>query len=649
MKRLLVLVFVLAAILFAGAAQATDYVKVSDIQPGMKAYGLSVFRGTEPERFDVEVLGISSFPRLGPKVFVRVSGGPENIINRCGTIIAGISGSPIYTMDGKLIGALAYGPNYGKEPIGAVTPFEHMKAESDAYSSGAADGASPGPLPWQGKTFVPLPLGKVHAAGANPFVSEQLNQFVPQLALGVGSSAQYPVNGSKRFVPGSAISVAIADGDNMFIFATGTVTAVDGDKLYAFGHPFMGEGEVSYPAWQTNIVAVIPDYASSFKENGDERYERAAITYDGKYGIYGTIGVEPKMVPVEITVTLGNSTKNFNYRVIYGRLMTAVLRSIVGNFLDSDPEIPNDVTLSVEGRIVPVGHREVYVRDVLVRDAHDLKPMMMQAMEMKYIDAVDNIVNHDKNIRFENLHLTFSAEKGVRLFSLEKVYVSADKVAPGTPVEFTVAVVESGDLSVQRSHQMTQLKIQLPKDVPLGTAEVYVDDAGAFKDMRLGSKSEPTSTDELIKKLNDTSANSSRLYLTVIFPEKMKSACESAVPLSGKPEQAVHSGERKEEVVETTCAPLVPLSDRPAQATNLGERKEEVAKWKESESLPATGEKERVQIFEISMPVTTSVVRGSKHIKFDIVDPIVAQAAKAQLIEKQEKPKKGFLRSLFGK
>lgn len=645
MKRLLVLTFVLVAVLLTSTIQATDYVKVSDIRPGMKAYGLTVFRGTEPERFDVEVLGISSFPRLGPKVFVRVSGGPENIINRCGTIIAGISGSPIYTMDGKLIGALAYGPNFGKEPIGAVTPFEHMKAEADAYSSGTADGANPGPLPWQGKTFVPLPLGKTHSTGVNPFVPEQLSQLVPQLAIGTGSSAQYPVNGSKRLVPGSAISVAVADGDNMFIFATGTVTAVDGNKLYAFGHPFMGEGEVSYPAWQTNIVTVIPDYASSFKENGDERYERAAITYDGKYGIYGTIGVETKMVPVEITITLGNSTKNFNYRVVYGRLMITFLRSIVGNFLDSDPEIPNDITLSVEGRIVPVGHREVYVRDVLVRNAHDQKPMMMRAMDMKYFGAVDNLVNHDKNIRFENLHLTFRAERGARLFSLEKVYVSAEKVTPGSPVEFTVAVVESGDLSVGRSHQTTQLKIQLPKDVPLGTVEVYVDDADAFKDKRLGSKSEPTSVDQLVKKLNDASVDNSRLYLTVIFPEKTKTTCATTVSAGDKPTPAGHPGERgehEEEAAKTTCAAIVPLSDKPAQAVRLGERKEESAKWKESESLPDTGEKEQAAIFEIPMPVPTSVVRGSEHFQFEIVDPSDVKATK-------DKPKKGFLHSLFGK
>ncbi|MBW2719504.1 MAG: hypothetical protein JRD94_13455 [Deltaproteobacteria bacterium] len=40
-------------------AQSTpEFIHVDEIRPGMKGYGLSVFRGTEPERFDVEVIDV---------------------------------------------------------------------------------------------------------------------------------------------------------------------------------------------------------------------------------------------------------------------------------------------------------------------------------------------------------------------------------------------------------------------------------------------------------------------------------------------------------------------------------------------------------------------------------------------------------------
>src|SRR4029078_417446 len=105
----------------------TRHMRVSEVKEGMKGYGLSVFKGTKIERFDVEVLSV--LKRFNPKydvVLVRCKGAN---LEHTGSI-AGMSGSPIFLKDDKgrerMIGAFAYGWPLMKDPVGGVQPIEYM-------------------------------------------------------------------------------------------------------------------------------------------------------------------------------------------------------------------------------------------------------------------------------------------------------------------------------------------------------------------------------------------------------------------------------------------------------------------------------------------------------------------------------------------
>ena len=128
MKRLLSgLCFVLSlSLLGAAIAQSTPgFIHVDEIHPGMKGYGLSVFRGTAPERFDVEVIDVlHNFRPNQDLILIRT---PHPLLDRARGV-AGMSGSPIY-LDGRLAGAYAYGWTYGIDPVVGVTPIANMLAE----------------------------------------------------------------------------------------------------------------------------------------------------------------------------------------------------------------------------------------------------------------------------------------------------------------------------------------------------------------------------------------------------------------------------------------------------------------------------------------------------------------------------------------
>src|SRR5579863_1987977 len=101
-------------------------ISVDEIKDGMKGYGLTVFKGTDPERFDVEVIGVLHHFRPGQELIVIRTPNPRLDVVKT---VRGMSGSPIY-LDGRLAGAYAYSlSQFEVEPVAGVTPIDLMLAE----------------------------------------------------------------------------------------------------------------------------------------------------------------------------------------------------------------------------------------------------------------------------------------------------------------------------------------------------------------------------------------------------------------------------------------------------------------------------------------------------------------------------------------
>ncbi|MDW8344513.1 MAG: SpoIVB peptidase S55 domain-containing protein, partial [Verrucomicrobiae bacterium] len=239
---------------------APPILRPEQLRPGMRGYGLSVFRGTEPERFEVEILGV--LPNAFPKqdlILIRMSGADLEKHK----VIAGMSGSPIYIED-KLIGALGYGWAFENEPMAGVTPIHNMLADLQrppappaadrrtelwptqlpASSVGTLPGVTPSRLALESPRPLVTPLA---CAGFRPQTLqpwadwlERLG-FWPVTAGGGGLGGEADGKGPVALVPGSAMGVQLVRGD-FNATAVGTVTHVIGDRVLAFGHPFFQMG-----------------------------------------------------------------------------------------------------------------------------------------------------------------------------------------------------------------------------------------------------------------------------------------------------------------------------------------------------------------------------------------------------------------------
>src|SRR5436190_1323476 len=112
------------------------HMRVSEVRAGMKGYGLSVFKGTKIERFDVEVLSV--LRNFNPKYDVVLITCKGQNLEHTGAI-AGMSGSPVFLKDDqgreRMIGAFAYGWPLTKDPIAGVQPVEYMLAMPSGASA----------------------------------------------------------------------------------------------------------------------------------------------------------------------------------------------------------------------------------------------------------------------------------------------------------------------------------------------------------------------------------------------------------------------------------------------------------------------------------------------------------------------------------
>src|SRR5436190_509724 len=356
-RRLLAISLTVLTALVAATAVA-ETMPLSQIQKGMRGYGETVFEGNRLEKFDVEILGV--LRNIGPGQNLILARVDSPMVQRAG-VIAGMSGSPVY-IDGKVIGALAYSWQFAKEPVAGITPIEEMLKIADlGLRSGAAVvAATPrmsgaeflGAMANQ-KTndlFEKLENGFASAtpasSGVKPIaVPLSMSSFAPEtitrfskyfdamgfvaVPSGSSTSSSTAVASEGEFHPGDAIGAVLLNGD-FNVAATGTVTFVDGKRIYAFGHPFLDIGEVSFPMAKSEIITVMPSLASSFKFASTGKVV-GAFRQDRSTGIMGMVGDNADMIPIDVTVDGSGLSQSYHVNIVRHSLLSPLILAMAAD------------------------------------------------------------------------------------------------------------------------------------------------------------------------------------------------------------------------------------------------------------------------------------------------------------------------------
>lgn len=310
----------LVAAVVVASAQPVDapVMPMDELRPGMKGEVWTVFQGTTPEPFEVEVTGIVR-NALGPGKSLILCRLTDPRVQPMGAV-AGMSGSPLY-IDGRLAGALSYQVQRfetvryaGFTPVADLLEVRRIAMNADRQTTGGEAtpvSAPPGSDPLVqsrtggGDSFQPLSpvftLGGIAPNVAAVFAAplQSLGLAVSSLG-GSGSDPAAPLtkpSGTLR--PGEAVAAALAIGD-ITLAGTGTVSQVDGTRVLAFGHPMLGLGAVDVPMASAEIVAILPSNQNSLKISNTGPVI-GTVRQDRLSAIYGELGPGPAMVPVTVT------------------------------------------------------------------------------------------------------------------------------------------------------------------------------------------------------------------------------------------------------------------------------------------------------------------------------------------------------------
>jgi len=339
--RLLLLVGVFLAAHSAQGSDAPGPGAKPALEQGARGVALTALSGTRIEEIPLTYIGTyRDFAGPGYDLILVQLEGP--IADRVG-VAAGMSGSPVY-IEGELIGALSYRiGRLPREAVAGVTPLADVidAAKTPAVASAqTSSGAAP--------IATPISVGGMVGEVRDWLAGEIEDQgFV---LVGGGGAADDSAPGGP-LVPGSPVGVELVRGD-LSMAATGTVTWVDGQRVYAFGHPFTGSGRVEMPMVSAEVIYTLGDLAGSMRLSSVGG-ELGAIVEDRLTAIVGQLGVSARMIPVRLSVHGADyGEEQFNFQIARSGMLTPVLAgAVVGNALLSNTAFVRESTMLARGTI----------------------------------------------------------------------------------------------------------------------------------------------------------------------------------------------------------------------------------------------------------------------------------------------------------
>jgi len=525
----------------AQTGQSTiPFYPLDKVQPGLQGEAHTVFEGTLVEPFDISILGV--LKNVRPKhdlILGRLSGGR---VERTG-VFAGMSGSPVY-IENQLVGAISYSFPFATEAIVGITPIRDM---INIFQEGGA--VSPlrasrqvNPQQIYEETLQAANQQPIHGVGvpvqssltggrdlgrlvpiATPlnlsgFSPATIEHFAPRLnalgllpVQGIGT-AQGTGDLDSPLEPGSTVTVQLVRGD-VDVSASGTATHISGDRVYAFGHPFMSIGYTDLPLNQGSVLTVIPNLQTSQKVSATGKLI-GTIRQDRSTGILGITGTTPQLTPVNLSLrTSRNETKRFHFDVATDPFLTPFLVTfVVHNSIVSSERTVGPQSLQVKSTISVKDQEEIYFENRVSDLASG--PAMAAIASAAPVNFLLSSGFEDLVIQGVDLELT--VEEELQRATLEKIWTSRLDVEPGEEVQLT--------LFLRRENGKTwteKYPIKIPEEIGPGPLEIRVSDGMTLSQTEVNSRPGefvPKDLPQLIRAINNLRKND-RLYVRLTRKE----------------------------------------------------------------------------------------------------------------------------------
>ena len=512
---------------------AADLFPLEQVKAGMRGTGRTVFSGEQVEEFEVEILGVLKNIAPGESlILARLKGGP---LEKTG-VAAGMSGSPVY-LEGKLAGAVAYSFPFSTEPIAGLRPIHEMiERLDDGPPSPVNTAGGLGDPRWAlaeaGGRFIPNPEAELWPAGPGAAASEprllpiatpvalagfsertfevfgeQLRRLGLRPAQGVGgrgASDEAPATPQ----PGSMIGVALIQGD-MELSAAGTVTHVENNRLYAFGHRFLSSGPTEMPLLGSSVITMVPNLNNSFKIAASGG-PLGVITQDRASGIFGELGRSAKLLPLEIRLKSSGQQRRYRMELVKDRTLSPFLMQMaVFSAVDTTERQVGASSYRVSGQVDLGDGLPPLLLDNMYAGSNGvaLQLATLTSIPLAYLLNLDF-----KDVSPRGIDLDIEVIDEEQRLDIDRGWASKTRARAGETIELAAALRDgAGEEIVKKT------KFQIPPGTKPGVLEVTFSDGGSLNMLDWRIFASPTRAGDptkLVRAMNRLRRND-RLYVRV--------------------------------------------------------------------------------------------------------------------------------------
>jgi hypothetical protein len=509
----------------------TRYITIDEITPGADAVCLTVYKGVKIEKFPLKVVDVIRDFEPGRNA-ILVMGTDERFIHT--GPVAGCSGSPVY-INGRLAGAMAFGWMFSKDPLYGVTPIEEM-LEAGTYvpEQSRQDGITPAlnfSNPINLKTAYNELLGcrKNSSARRNgvSFLPCPIATTLPQssfsdFAAAFDSLGLLPVSGGSAgklaeyadvpMQPGGIIALPLVYGD-IDLSAIGTITEVVGDKVYGFGHSFLGQGQIDVPMATGYVHTVVASIVRSFKF-GQSIDIKGALYADQSAAIVGVIGKKAATIPMHIKIERfdDSKTRTYDCQVVSHKYFTPLMAAIcIEGTTKMLGDLPTDHSIQYKTRIGIKGYDPIVLENFSSHS--DIETYLADS-----IGALALIMNnpYDRcpitSLDFEVKILPNTAISHIWSFDISDVTVK-----PGQTITATTTIE-----SYLTGHKTYKTAIKIPENTPAGNYKIIaggIDEYMQFVTNAAPYKYTPENLPSLINIVNNIgNVQANNLYIILTVP-----------------------------------------------------------------------------------------------------------------------------------
>lgn len=524
------------------AADAVPTIAVDEITRGMTGYGYTVFSGRQPERFEAEVVGVMRNSAPGTSyILARLTG---HGLEESG-VPGGMSGSPVY-FDGRLAGAVAFAWPFSQEAIAGITPIASMRrlTELGAGAPAASQGrvSAPPPVP-----LADLVAGRIPAP--EELLERQLSRLVPRLAAGAVPGVQWASAGlgetadallgralgsvapmgeaadggdgsSDSLVHGAAVAAVLVDGDQR-LAATGTVTDLVGDRVLAFGHPFLGIGPLRIPMATAEVITVLSSDYSSFKISNMGSIV-GAFEQDRQAGIEGRLGAEAPMLPITVRV---NGDRTYHMRLAELPQLTPALIAVTTlGGLTAATYSSGLQGVDLVARFEMADHGELELRQ-----SFDGEGAAASSAAYLLSFAAYLMGNDLEEVDVERVEVELEQTGQPRTASLVGAHAERTVVRPGDTVTLNL------DFTAWRGDDFRRrVKVEIPHDLPEGPYYLFVGDGASVDAARVAvERANPVTFRQALKLLRSLHSRRQLVVLGMAAGRGLSVAGEAMPNLPG--------------------------------------------------------------------------------------------------------------------